>query len=272
MCDWRSLLPRIVVDEVLAPAPLERAVQALGQSGRFRRERIGRSADGHELVVTWLDRDLHAPCVLFYGYPDPGEGLGASGALAWLRVLSTQPPTGLRWALLPVLDQDGQVDREQLRRPIWSKTTRVDLVAGAPRPQARALALWIDRERPRSTYALHDEWHCAEERPLYYLSDRPLSEATVDALRAQAAREQWPLDDSYNDPAMGVGFLALSNVPGDFNDSVWHRAGRVGRPFACELSERSGRSPSALARLQLEAGPIALDAELGCLRCPHETR
>ncbi len=265
---WRRALDAVRVDEVLAPESLERAVAELARSSRVEREAIGRSERGHELVVTFVDRghrdgDRPAPLVLFYGFPDPGEGLGASAALGWMRAILEQAPTELRWAFLPVLDQDGQVERGQLRRPIWSETTSIDLVSGAPRAEARALRGFIERERPRLTVALHDEWHSAESRPLYFLSDRVLPASTVVELRGLAARERWPLDASYDDPEMGSGFLCLANLDEDFRGSVWDAAGAVGRLFASEYSEREDRGVTALCRLVLESAMVVLDSELG---------
>jgi hypothetical protein len=232
----------------LAPGPLLRAFGALAASDpRLRRVQIGVSGAGRPIEAF---RCGDQRPLLMYGFPDPGEALGAWGALRWARARLATPDPG-DWVILPVLDADSQPDWENLRRPIHSAPghASVDLFGGGD-PALEQVARQIRAWAPRATLALHDEWHGDDPQPVYGFTTH------TDPALSQAVRQAWAdagltRSQQWSCPLHGPGFIDRETLAGLPGGTVWAAARASGPCGAVELSTLPGGDDAALADLQI---------------------
>lgn len=250
MAHLKTLSPtEATLNSPLAPGPLLQAWRQLAaQDPRVRRIEIGHSQLGRPVEAFRCGK---ARPLLFYGFPDPGEALGAFGVLRWARSkLASQAPGD--WIVVPVVDVDGQPDWKVLQRPIHSPpgSQSVDLFGGED-PILQALAQHIVDWEPRATIALHDEWHGDEPLPVYAFTTFKDTAAT-DSVRSQWSGIGLPTSQEWSCPLHGPGFISqdvLDTLP---NGTIWAAARRSGPCAAIELSQHPNLGDPQLADLQIK--------------------
>lgn len=232
----------------LAPGPLLAEFRAIAATDpRVERIEIGVSPKGRPMEAF---RCGDQRPLLMYGFPDPGEALGAWGALRWVQAqLASEAPGD--WVVVPVVDVDAQPDWGALKRPIHSPPGRasVDLFGGEE-PLLKALAERVRAWSPRATIALHDEWHGDDPQPVYGFTTHE------DPTLSQQVRDAWlacglTLSEEWSCPRHGAGFIDEATLRSLPAGTVWAAARACGPCGAVELSELPGGEDAVLADLQI---------------------
>jgi hypothetical protein len=258
------------VDRMLAPLEvLERCRDVARRTSRIERRIVGATEAGQEMeAYLFATAPRPAAAVLLYGFPDPGEAIGATGIVALLEgfvanhaLLGRFP---IACAAIPCLNLDDQPDGGRtLQRVFKSRNVRqVDVSADDPRAETRALLALADEVRPRFTYALHDEYHAGDEVPAYVGTTRILGRETCDAIRDVLHAFAIPLSSTEEHPLMGAGFVDSRRYGARYDRSAFPLLDRHGLVLTCEISDRPGARAADLVGAQIAAGLVALAAEL----------
>lgn len=230
----------------------------------FAHEIIGHSENNVAIDLYKIGNGAHP--VLFYGFPDPGEAIGATGILALMQALSN-PDCALRrldvtWLFVPCLNFDDQPDNgRSLCRVMKTSAQEVDWLVHTPRPETTALLDVLKRHRPRFVFPMHDEFHCNEIKPVYFPVSHPVPAWLAENLRRLVVQAGFAIDSSFNHPQMGEGFFIIEEEAGEeFSGCTWSFAQQHGFVFICELFAAPGIPHRNLAATQLAAGLTAMTA------------
>ncbi|MFZ5949279.1 MAG: hypothetical protein ACOYXC_01125 [Candidatus Rifleibacteriota bacterium] len=204
--------------------------------------------------------------VLFYGFPDPGEAIGATGILALMQALS-DPKSLLRkldltWLFIPCLNFDDQPDDgKSLRRVMKTSAQEVDWMVKNPRPETTALLEVLQQYRPSFVFPMHDEFHCKEIKPIYFPVSHPLPDWLAQKLRRLVEQAGFSIDQSFKHDQMGEGFFIIEEEAGaEFAGCTWSVAQQNGFVFICELIDAPGIPHRKIIATQLAAGLMVLNS------------
>ena len=239
------------VDRMLAPIEvLERCRLVSRRDPRVERRIVGATEAGQPMEAYFFDGvPLPEAAVLLYGFPDPGEAIGATGIVALLegfaldhRLLRRFP---VAWALIPCLNLDDQPNQGRTLSHVFkSRSVRqVDLCADDPRSETRALLALANAVRPRLTLALHDEYHGDDEVPAYIGTTRVLPRDTCDRMRAALRAFGIPLSSTEDHPLMGAGFVDSRRYGSRYDRSAFPLLDRHGLVLTCEIRTAREHEP-----------------------------
>jgi hypothetical protein len=252
------------VERILTPNEVLDRCRYLALAHPIERRILGRSAAGHEIEAFEWGAPEHAS-VLLYGFPDPGEAVGATLLVSLLEAWGAGEPAlsslPVRWHVLPCLNRDDQPDAGASLRPArrTSATREVDWCLDAPRPETRALLDYAAGVRPVLTLALHDELQSGESLPAYIAVSRPLGAGVVARLTDRLARLGIPLEPSLARADMGPGFFVMSELATGYASSTFSRLEQYGLVLVCEVGHYEGVVPAALVEAQAHALVAALE-------------
>lgn len=236
-------LARDLTRDIAAIATPREGIAAFRALPGLRHEVLGHDANGEPIDgYTFGDGP---GSTLWYGFPDPGEAVGATGLLALARALVAGEPRlaalGLTWWFIPCLNLLDQPDGGH-SLAVCQKTAaqEVDWCLSDPRPETTALLGLAARARARTVFPLHDEYHCGEPIPGYAVSSAPLGAALEAAVVAAVGDHPWE------------GFMDMPDVP-DYANSTFSVMARDGLVFICEVSRQPHLAPRDLVAAQLGA-------------------
>ncbi|KAF1079551.1 MAG: hypothetical protein GQF41_4109 [Candidatus Rifleibacterium amylolyticum] len=230
----------------------------------FSHEVIGHSENNAAIDFYKIGNGGHS--VLFYGFPDPGEAIGAAGILALMQALS-DPESALHnldvtWLFIPCLNFDDQPDGgNSLKKIMKTSAQEVDWMVHNPRPETTALLGVLKQYRPLFVFPMHDEFHCKELKPVYFPVSHPQPEWLAEKIRRLVRQAGFAIDASFNHKQMGEGFFIIEEEAGEeFSSCTWSVAQQNGFVFICELFDAPGMPHRKIVATQLAAGLSVLAA------------
>ncbi len=253
------------IDRILTPREVLAAFRAIATDHPgLTRDVLGHDERGEPIEAYRWGTSPRA--TLWYGFPDPGEAVGATGLLALLRGLVAGDPRltalGLTWHLLPCLNLvDQPANGEALGLVMKTDAQEVDWCVHAPRPETTALLGLARAVRPVASFPLHDEFHCGEPLPVYAMVSAPLPDATCEAVRLALRAFGYAIDVDTADPAMGPGFALMGQAP-DYGNSTFAVMAEHGLVFICEVSQAADLTAAEMAGAQLAANLVVLQRTL----------
>ncbi len=262
-CAMAELAEKITegVTEILPAAEI---ISRCRKISGFSHEIIGRSDKDAAIDFYKIGSGRHP--VLFYGFPDPGEAIGATVILALMQALSAPKCVlhhfDVTWLFIPCLNFDDQPDNgKSLRRVMKTAAQEVDWLVHNPRPETTALLDVLRQYRPLFVFPMHDEFHCSEIKPVYFPVSHPVPAWLAEELRRLVVQAGFAIDSSFNHPQMGAGFFIIEEEAGEeFSGCTWSIAQQHGFVFICELFAAPGIPHRKLAATQLAAGLTVMTA------------
>ncbi len=204
---------------------------------------------------------------LLYAFPDPGEAVGGTGAIAMIEGL-LQGNVYLNsldvcWHIIPCLNGDDQPKNGQELCPVHHdpEATFVDFCLPHPRPETIALLTYTNTIHPVFTFALHDEYHSGELRPVYFPVSNILEYPYCQAIRDCVMNAGYSIGQEYDHPSMGKGFFEMKDTE-SYSFSTFSVLAEYGLVFLCEVSQHQELKPSDIVGTQLCAGLIAATSVL----------
>lgn len=234
-------------DRLLSPAEILSWFR--GHASAFRGP-VGRGRLGDEIPSYVFGNG--GPTALWYGFPDPGEGIGASALVLLAQRLLAGAVRGT-WVVVPCLnlaDQPGSP-----RAPASKQTlgvAEVDWCVAEPRPETEFLLSLLETYRPALIYAMHDESHGEAEIPASLGFSRRVPAAA--RLRELVTARGIPWNRDVHDPVMGEGCFCMPEVAPDWHNSTFSVAARHGLVFVCELGRYGRISERMMMEVALQAG------------------
>jgi hypothetical protein len=251
------------VNEVLPPVEVRRAmVDLASRHSSLSHEKLGFSPRGTPIDVYTFG--VTGPHVLSYGFPDPGEGLGATGVYHLLRGLVERPsmtddlPAVIHF--IPCMNPDDQPDEGRTIQTVHKRRDikELDWCVDNPRRETSILLNYAARVQPRFTFALHDEYHCHEVIPVYFGVGTPLQARTVDLIREVCRRVGLEIAKDPTHPTMGDGFFVMADCGPEYVKSTFSRFAEIGGTIVAEMSWHPDIPTRDIVFAQLAAGLIAL--------------
>jgi hypothetical protein len=247
----KILPPRIVIDEF---SKLARSSSCIVS------RMIGRTEQG--LPIEAYEIGSGSQPVLCYAFPDPGEAVGGTGALALMQGVVQGHPSlhhlPVRWHMIPCLNFDDQPHQGEalgvVKQAIEARD--VDWCLRHPRAETTALLTYAHAVRPVFTFAMHDEYHSGELRSAYVPVSHVLEPLYCQAIRQCLCDAGYAIDATYHHPTMGEGFFEMKDV-GPYPESTFSVLAQHGLVFICEVSDNPALRPSEIVHTQLCAGLIA---------------
>ena len=222
----------------------------------FQIKELAKSRQGHSIQLM-SQRSSNKTNALLYGFPDPGEAVGATGLLCLMRALKEKHPffkdVDLNWNFIPCLNFDDQPNEgKTLDKVMKTGEQEVDWLVKNPRPETTALLGVATQLQPKFIFPLHDEWHCHEEIPCYMPVSRPLEKEVCQNLCLLLESFGLKVSTEVSDPVMGSGFLNMATVS-EIQNSTFFQFGQNGIVFICEVPDLVGKPGSDVIAAQLAA-------------------
>jgi len=246
------------VEDILPPvAVLERCRRFAEGDSRLDRLVIGRSQQNVDIEAYRFGTS--ARHVLLYAFPDPGEAVGGTTILSLIKGLleghAFLSSLDVTWHFIPCLNFDDQPEKGQVLASVFRTPSarEVDWCVDNPRPETRALLEYARAIRPIFTYPLHDEFHCGESVPLYFVTAGTLPSALLRSLVSVAAAFGFAVAQEGCEPKV----IDMAFTP-DFPKSTFSHLARHGLVLMGEVSQQRGIPSCNLVSAQLAFGLIAL--------------
>lgn len=246
---------------IMPPREVLNAAHRIGTSENgFHHRRGGLSAQGNPIDV--FEFGCGTRTVFWYGFPDPGEAVGATGIVALMEALAEGHPSlntqDIHWIFIPCLNLDDQPDEAEFWQTIRKRSDQeVDWCVSEPRPETAMLLEISANSRPQFTFPLHDEWHAHEEIPVYFPVSRVMSASVCDRIRAHFAYHDLTLTDDFKHSSMGRGFVLMRELEGDFANSTFAHFAEHGLVAICEVCDNGRISARDLVATQIGFGLVA---------------
>lgn len=249
------------VTEILPPVRLlERCRHLAATHDHVTKRIIGVTGKGNPIEA--YDIGSGTRDVLLYGFPDPGEAVGGTGALMLMHALLHGNPylhaLDVSWHIIPCLNFDDQPHHGQKLCAVQHdpNDTFVDFCLPEPRPETTALLEYAQEFHPVFTFALHDEFHSGELCPVYFPISRVLTPPYCHAIRDCIEQAGYSIGHAYDHTSMGHGFFDMREQE-SYAYSTFSVLAEYGLVFLCEVSQHPDLKPSAVVGTQLCAGLIA---------------
>lgn len=218
---------------------------------------LPKSRKGH-VGQLMSQNSLNKNNALLYGFPDPGEAVGGTGLLCLMKALKEKESfleeMQFNWNFIPCLNFDDQPnDGKTLDKVMKTSEQEVDWLVNNPRPETTALLQIAKELKPQFIFALHDEWHCHEEIPIYMPVSQSLPKEICQGLRSLLEGFGLKISTDMTDSEMGAGFLNMNTVA-DIKNSTFYEFSKTGLVFICEMPDLQGQPDSNVIAAQLAAG------------------
>lgn len=224
--------------------------------GRFWNQIIGKGQSGHSIKLLSWPR-TKSKNVLFYGFTDPGEAVGATGLLCLMKALKDGHPfltdLELNWHFIPCVNLHDQPNGgKTLDKVMKTGQQEIDWLVHQPRPETTALLMAAREIKPIITFPLHDEWHCHEKVPSYMAVSHTLSPEICQGLKEILTTFGLEISHDLTDREMGPGFLNM-NQADDIKNSTFYEFSKTGLVFICEVPDLPGTPDREIIAAQLAA-------------------
>jgi hypothetical protein len=246
--------------KVLSPNDL---ISQLEKLNGLRKELLETSQRGHKIDLFSIGK---GPNTFWYGFPDPGEAVGATSILCLLKEL-LKPNSLLNnfhvtWNFIPCLNWDDQPDDGRtLSKVMKTEKQEVDWLVDSPRPETIAVLNCAQKLKPIFTFPLHDEFHCADAVPVYFPVSHKISNQDAIELKKIIQNFGMTISSEVKSLEMGDGFLLMTEIS-DIRNSTFYELSKHGLVLICEVPNENLISQQDLIATQIAIGLYGLKMSL----------